>query len=160
MRPSPETICRLLLSASRVRLSSSTGGSPVGQSFGGASRNEYALQPNWAQGDLNSDGQGDLAAHVVLRTGGSGVFHYIIPVYNNNGEPVAQQAVFLGDRIVLENIAISNGAIEVLMLDRSSEDPYTVLTQRTTLEIDASESPPLVNTLAIDYLEEAPQSAP
>ena len=49
--------------------------------------NQYAVelsQPQ-ASGDLNADGDSDAAVHLVVNSGGSGVFSYLSAVLNDNG---------------------------------------------------------------------------
>ena len=129
-------------------------GAAEGSSHGGASKDVHTLQELFSRGDLNGDGRDDLVAYLQLRTGGSGVFDYLVPVFDQDGAAVAQQAVLLGDRVVVEGIAVRDGLIYVSLFNRGEEDPYVVLTQLEHLVIDVGASPPLVATLSVERLEE------
>lgn len=75
-----------------------------------------------AFGDLNNDGIVD--AVVILGTdgGGTGYFMDLVAVYNANGKPKHAATKNLGDRIVIKQIAIKNGIIELKMLTHSKTD--------------------------------------
>ena len=125
-------------------------------SYGGASASQFTLQNRVAQGDLDGDGDDDVVAHVVERSGGTGVFHLIVPVIDDDGEVVVRPAVSVGDRIVMDSISVSEGVIEVVFFDRYDDEPYIVITRRTTLEIDLSPSVPLVRVIEVAPLEDLP----
>ena len=63
-------------------------------SYGGASASIFTLQNRVAQGDLDGDGDEDVIAHVVERSPGTGVFHFIVPVIDEAGSIVAQRPVW------------------------------------------------------------------
>ena len=127
--------------------------------YGGWSE-RYELRETVGRGDLNNDGRDDLVALVEHRPGGSGIFSYLVPVLDDNGTAAAREAVFLGDRIVVEDISVHDGRIEVAMLDRGPGDSYIVLSQRKTLAIDLSASPPAVTELGIVPLPDGLQYVP
>ncbi len=90
--------------------------------------NQYAVEltPPQAEGDLNADGAPDAAVHLVVNSGGSGVFSYLAAVLNEEGAASPLPAVFLGDRIVVRSIRISNnGEIGVLLLERRFDQPMS-----------------------------------
>ena len=129
-------------------------------SHGGASADQYTLQNRVGQGDLNGDGHDDVVAHIVLTTGGTGVFHLIVPVIDDGQGGTAQQPVWVGDRVVMESMAVRDGLVGLTLLDREPDEPYTVLTRRQTLEIDFSLSEPLVTVVDHQPLEELPLPGP
>ena len=91
-------------------------------SYGGASETMFLLQNRVTQGDLDHDGDDDLAAHIIKRSAGTGVFHLIVPVINNDGTPEPQTPVHVGDRVIIEEIAIEYSLIEVTLLDRQHDE--------------------------------------
>ena len=58
-------------------------------SYGGASADVFTLQNRVAAGDLDADGDDDLVAHIVANSAGTGVFHLIVPVINDDGVATA-----------------------------------------------------------------------
>lgn len=125
-------------------------------SYGGASTTMFHLQNRVTQGDLDDDGDDDLVAHIIERSAGTGVFHLIVPVINNDGMPAPQTPVYIGDRVVIEEISIQNGLIEVTLLDRQEDEPFTVVTERKTLEIDLSEAEPQARVVSTRPLKDLP----
>ena len=79
-------------------------------SYGGASADDYTLQNRVAAGDLDADGDDDLVVHIVENSAGTGVFHLIVPVINNDGVATALPAVGVGDRVVMDDILIRGRA--------------------------------------------------
>ncbi len=77
-------------------------------------------------GDLTADGKSDVAVVLTQNSGGSGTFYYAAALLNN-GTPQGQatNSVLLGDRIVLQNVAVTNGQMVVNYLDRRSGEPMT-----------------------------------
>lgn len=116
-------------------------------SYGGESTDLYTLQNRVAQGDLDEDGYDDVVAHVVLTTAGSGTFHLIVPVIDDGRGGTAQQPVWVGDRIVMESILVRDGIVEVVLFDRETDEPFTVISRRQTLEIDFSGPDPVVSVI-------------
>lgn len=125
-------------------------------SYGGASTTMFLLQNRVTQGDLDADGDDDLVAHIIERSPGTSVFHLIVPVLHNDGIPVPQAPVYVGDRVVMEEISIRNGMIEVTLLDREEDEPFTVVTQRKTLEIDLSQAEPQARVVGSRPLKDLP----
>ena len=71
-------------------------------------------------GDLNSDGQADWAVIITQKTDNDlGVYYYvaIALVDNKEGIIVGSNAVPIGDRINIKNVAIVNDAVKVDYLD-------------------------------------------
>jgi uncharacterized lipoprotein YbaY len=90
--------------------------------------NQFAatLSDPAASGDLNADGAADAAVHLVVNSGGSGVFSFVSAVLNDNGTAKPLPAVFLGDRIVVQSIRIvREGEVVVLLLERRFDQPMS-----------------------------------
>lgn len=124
--------------------------------YGGASTSIFTLQNRVVQGDLDGDGDDDVVAHIVEQSPGTGVFHLVVPVIDYGGAAAAQTPIAVGDRIVVDSIAVRDGLIEVSLFDRAPDEPYTIISRRTTLEIDLSASAPLVRVVAIEPIEDVP----
>lgn len=90
--------------------------------------NQYAVEiaDPLASGDLNADGNEDAVVHLVVNSGGSGVFSYLSAVLNDNGTAKPLSAVFLGDRIVVQTIRVArDGEVSVLLLERRFDQPMS-----------------------------------
>ena len=129
-------------------------------SYGGASETVFTLQNRVVQGDLDGDGDEDFVAHIVEHSPGSGVFHLIVPVMDDAGRPVVGQTVGLGDRIVVDDITVKDGSIEVVIFDRAPDEPFTVITRRTTLDVLLTRSAPLVRVVDIEPVAGLPLPGP
>jgi uncharacterized lipoprotein YbaY len=98
--------------------------------------------PPQATGDLNRDGKPDAAVHLVVNTGGSGVFSYLSAVLNDNGVAMPVDSIGLGDRIDVREIVIGrNAEIQVRLLERRfdqamAERPTIPVTRRFRLNAD------------------------
>lgn len=82
-------------------------------------------------GDLNGDGVDDAAVILSSNTGGSGVFFDVAAVLNQGGEPQHVASAFLGDRVVINSLAITDGTIVVDMIQQAADDPLCCPSQRT-----------------------------
>ena len=129
-------------------------------SYGGSSASIFTLQNRVAQGDLDGDGDEDVVAHIVEQSPGSGVFHLVVPVVDDEGTAVAQSPIAVGDRIVMDAITVRDGLIEVSLFDRAQDEPFTVISRHTMLEIDLSTSAPLVRVIDIEPIEDLPLPDP
>ena len=129
-------------------------------SFGGASANIFTLQNRVAQGDLDGDGDEDVVAHIVERTAGTGVFHFVVPVIDDEGTAAARQPVWVGDRVVMDRISVQGGLIQVSLFDRALDEPYTIISRHTMLEIDVSASEPVVTVVGTEPIEDLPVPGP
>ena len=129
-------------------------------SYGGASADDYTLQNRVAAGDLDADGDDDLVVHIVENSAGTGVFHLIVPVINNNGVATALPAVGVGDRVVMDDILISEGSVQVSVFDRAPDEPFAVITQHKTLEIDLAGSEPSVAVIGTEPIDDYPLPGP
>ena len=129
-------------------------------SYGGASASIFTLQNRVAQGDLDGDGDEDVVAHIVEQSPGTGVFHLIVPVINDGGAASAQPPIAVGDRVVVDAIAVRDGLIDVSLFDRALDEPFTVISRHTTLEIDLSAPAPQVRVIDTEPIENMPRPGP
>lgn len=89
---------------------------------GGASRPTVTLAENlMASGDLNGDSIDDAAVILVEDSGGSGTFSYLAAVLDQDGQPVNQATLLLGDRVNLKAIAIKDGQIVVESIEQNEK---------------------------------------
>ena len=75
--------------------------------------------------DLNGDGQDDAALILIHSSGGSGTYYYVVAAIWREDGYQGTSAVFLGDRIEVQNIAINNNRITVEFLDRANRDAFS-----------------------------------
>ncbi|MDD3285553.1 MAG: Gmad2 immunoglobulin-like domain-containing protein [Patescibacteria group bacterium] len=71
-----------------------------------------------AFGDLNGDGRNDAAVLLFEDSVGSGSFFYVAAALNLSTGAQGTEAIFLGDRIAPQNLAIKDGQIAVNYADR------------------------------------------
>jgi hypothetical protein len=76
-----------------------------------------------AEGDLDRDGDIDLAVLLVADAADDRMFIYLGAVINENGSAVATATIPLGDRIKVDNIEIRNGQIIANMTTHTGDDP-------------------------------------
>ena len=93
---------------------------------GSASKIIVRLDNSGASGDIDGDGISDSALILQAESGGSGSFSYLAVVLNQTEGPAALDAVFLGDRIRIEGLGISEGVIQVDIIDRKSGESMSV----------------------------------
>ena len=129
-------------------------------SYGGASTDIFTLQNRVAAGDLDADGDDDLVAHIVVDSAGTGVFHLIVPVINDDGVATALPAASVGDRVVMDDILIGEGRVQVSLFDRASGESFTVITQHKTLEIDLAGPEPSVQVIETEPIGDLPLPGP
>lgn len=129
-------------------------------SYGGASESVFTLQEQVAEGDLDGDGDDDFVAHIVERSPGTGVFHMIVPVFDDGGHPVVGDLVTVGDRIVMDTISVKDGVIRVAVFDRAPDESFIAITRRTSLDIDLTRAAPLVRVASVEPIEDLPPPGP
>lgn len=81
-------------------------------------------------GDLDGDGAPDAAVLLETVGGGTGVFMDLAAVLNRGGVPVHAASVLLGDRVVVESVALEAGAVMIQMVTQSPDDPMCCPTLR------------------------------
>ncbi|MCB0193341.1 MAG: WG repeat-containing protein, partial [Anaerolineae bacterium] len=84
-------------------------------------------------GDLNDDGLEDAVVVLVTSSGGTGVFYDLYAVLNDDGEPQPIIPVLLGDRVIINSIAINDGEITVQMITHRPSDGMCCPTLPVTL---------------------------
>ena len=97
---------------------------------GSATKTTILLSDKIALGDLNNDGKPDAAVVLIIDTGGSGTFRELAVLRNRGGKPVHIASTLLGDRIRVNSIAITSGAIVVDLIRHGSQDPMCCPTQK------------------------------
>ncbi len=91
---------------------------------GAASVERYLLYRGVAFGDLNGDQVEDAAVILVHVSAGTGTFYHLAAVLNEGGKPRPQEAVFLGDRIVIEQVEVTRGEVALLFRTYRDEEPF------------------------------------
>ena len=90
-----------------------------------------------AFGDLDGDDAADAAAVVSIDSGGSGTFIHLLAMLDRNGVPVQAGREFIGDRVRVRSLTISDRRIVVTMLAHGPGDglccPSTEVTRAFTL---------------------------
>jgi hypothetical protein len=82
-----------------------------------------------AFGDLNGDDSEDAAIVLTTDSGGSGTFYELAAVVDQDGDYVNVATAPLGDRIVVNDLAIEEGVILVDMIAQGPDDPMCCPTQ-------------------------------
>ena len=75
-----------------------------------------------AFGDLDGDQVADAAVVVFIDPGGSGTFIHLLAMHDREGTPVQAGREFLGDRVRVKRLTISDGHIFVTMLAHGPRD--------------------------------------
>jgi len=78
-----------------------------------------------AEGDLNGDGQPDVAFLLTQSGAGSGTFYYVVAAIKTTGGYQGTNAIFIGDRIAPQTTEIQNGEVIVNYADRAANEPMT-----------------------------------
>lgn len=76
-----------------------------------------------AGGDLDGDGDPDIAGLLVADAGDGRMFIYLYVVRNDNGAPFFAASTELGDRVKVDALDIDHGQILVAMTTHTGEDP-------------------------------------
>jgi hypothetical protein len=80
---------------------------------------------NEAQGDLNGDGQPDMAFLLTQNGGGTGTFFYVAVALKMANGYQGTNAVYIGDRIAPQTTEIKNGELIVNYADRKPGEPFS-----------------------------------
>lgn len=78
---------------------------------------------NEAAGDLNADGNADIAFLITQSRGGSGTFFYVVAALRTATGYAGTNAVLLGDRIAPQTTQVANGELTVNYADRKPGEP-------------------------------------
>jgi hypothetical protein len=92
---------------------------------GSASKITTRVFGNDATGDVNGDGQADVAFVLTQSPGGSGTFFYAVAALKTETGYTGTNAVLLGDRIAPQTTRIVDGLIEVNYAERKPGEPMT-----------------------------------
>jgi len=101
-------------------------GTPSGTDFVSVAMTDFI-----AVGDLNSDGENEVAALVSENYGGSGVFVFLTVYANVNGKLTFQTSTMVDDRPQLNALSIDNNEIFLDVVIHGSDDPMCCPTLRT-----------------------------
>ncbi|MEX0932434.1 MAG: hypothetical protein WDZ61_00875 [Parcubacteria group bacterium] len=85
---------------------------------------ETSLTDLRAYGELNGDQKTDTAVILTRTGGGSGSFIYVASFLSTSGSYKGSNAVFLGDRIIPQDISINDSIVTVNYLDRAEGEPF------------------------------------
>ena len=92
---------------------------------GSASAIRTEVVGRWIGSDLEGDGDRDAVMILVHEPGGSGTFYYLAAALARREGYCGLNAVLLGDRITLTDIAVIDSLIEVNYLHRAFHEPMT-----------------------------------
>jgi hypothetical protein len=88
-----------------------------------------------AFGDLDGDGSIDAIAVLQKSDGGSGIYYYLAPVFNDKGTGKQYGKVYvLGDRLQFRSVSIHDGKVTVELMMHGPNDGLCCPTQFRTLE--------------------------
>ncbi len=88
--------------------------------------------------DLDDDGDADAAVILVERAGGTGTFYYVAAVINDSGVPHGEAIAFLGDRVIVNTMGISDGVIAIEGIAHKPGDPLCCPTLEVIWEYELS----------------------
>lgn len=99
----------------------------VGAAPGSASKVIIRYFGNEASGDLNGDGQDDMAFLITRESGGSGLFYYIVAALRTETGYKLTNPLFIGDRIAPQTTAIPKNSMEIQVnyAERKPGEPMT-----------------------------------
>ena len=86
------------------------------------------LSDQMAVGEL-SNGQQGAVVILVSQTGGTGTFYDLAILTEQDGEYVVAAVTYLGDRIIINDLSITDGQIVVDMVVQGQDDPFCCPTQ-------------------------------
>lgn len=85
-------------------------------------------------GDLDRDGDSDAAVILVYQAGGSGTFYYMAATVDQAGRYYGTNAIFLGDRIIPQALAIRS---ETIVADYADREPGEAMAATPTFRVAA-----------------------
>ena len=91
---------------------------------GAASVERYLLHRGVAFGDLNSDQVEDAVVILMHVSAGTGTFYHLAAVLNEHGQPLPLAPVFLGHRIIIEQVDISTDEVALEFKAYGEEEPF------------------------------------
>lgn len=78
---------------------------------------------DYAFGDLNGDGSEDAVAALQVSDGGSGIYYYLVPVFNEMGTPTIKGSAYvLGNCLVFRSVIVSPGEVDVELMMHAPDD--------------------------------------
>ena len=94
---------------------------------GSAAKSITRCSGDEAIADLNSDCKKDAAFILIRNTGGSGTFYYMAVIISSAKEYKGTNAIYIGDRIIVNSIVAKGGTITVNYLGRKKDDPMSAM---------------------------------
>ena len=101
------------------------GRSEVPVAAGSATSTVTTLSARRSYGDLDGDGLADAAVALVHDPGGSGTFHYLAVLAGGSTGPAP--TLPLGDRVIVDRVAIAHGRVTVSYLTRTFDEALAAL---------------------------------
>ncbi len=102
-------------------------------SDGSSGRPSIRLAPDAiVTGDLDADGNEDAVAVLRNETSGTGRFVYLVAVRDVFGAATPTQALMIGDRIIVNSLAVRDGELEAALVVQGPNDGLCCPTVRVT----------------------------
>jgi hypothetical protein len=99
-------------------------------------------------GDLDADGKEDAVAALRNETSGSGRFVYLVAVLDVFGEATPKTALMIGDRIIVNSLAVRDGEIEAALVAQGPNDGLCCPT------VDVTRTFALINDKLVERADE------
>lgn len=94
-------------------------------SLGGESKTMVRYFGNEAYGDIDGDGDEDVAFLVTQETGGSGTFFYLVGALKEESGYRGTQAMLIGDRVAPQTTEYKEGLVLINYAERAPGEPMT-----------------------------------
>ncbi len=109
-----------------------------------------------AIGDLNGDGMPDAAVILIADTSGSGTFIYLAAMVSGGGRLENSDTIYLGDRVIVESMAIQDGMIHLQMITHGPQDAMCCPSLKTnqTYLLDSGHLVPQADIIAAPLADE------